>query len=61
MEIFKKLDDPGRGVFRKAQAEISKLMEADAFPKFLQSKEYELMVRFFQEQDALKDLDKKKN
>ena len=52
-DISRKITDPSRCIFNKAQDEIFKLMETDSFPKFLLSKEYEIMSQSFENEEKL--------
>ena len=54
LEISKNLEFPTRTIFKKAQTEIVRLMETDALPKFLLSKEYEVMSLCLNTNDKLK-------
>ena len=49
-EIAKNLDSPSRNIFKKAQGEIFRLMETDALPKYLLSKEFEMMSAGFEDE-----------
>ena len=48
VEIMKGLVQPGRDLFKRAQGEIFKLLEQDAYPKFLLGPEHELMLKCIQ-------------
>ena len=52
LEITKKLDNPNRNIFKKAHQEIYRLMETDAFPKFLVSQEFDIMSASFLDEAA---------
>jgi len=47
VQVVKELDGAGRLIFRKAQAEVYKLMESDTFPKFLESSQFARMAECF--------------
>ena len=50
LEITKKLSDPTRAIFKRAQDEIFRLMDSDIYPKFVISKEYEIMLSSFEQE-----------
>jgi len=58
LEIAKNLENPTRVIFKKAQTEILRLMETDALPKFLLSKEYEIMNLCLNANDKMKSEEK---
>lgn len=50
VEIAKKLSDPTRTIFKRAQDEIFRLMDSDIYPKFITSKEFEIMSSTFEQE-----------
>jgi len=60
-EIAKKLSDPTRIIFKRAQEEIFRLMDSDIFPKFVTSKEYELMSASFELETKIQEEDDEKD